>query len=329
MPTLQSPYKAPSWCPGGNLQTVIPARFSKKPTLTYHREILSTPDGDIVAWDWMMPAADALHAKTPVLVHFHGLEGSSQSHYALALMAECKKRGWIGVVPHYRTCGDVLNIKPRAYHAGDTVDCLWVLRTIKSRYPDAPMYVTGVSLGGNQMSKCLGELGAEAIGLVEAAVSICAPIDLLACSIKIGRGVNVLYERMFLDTLKKKYVQKCRQFPDLFDIKRVEHIKTMYDFDEIFTSKVHHYASAYDYWTACSCKAYLKEVRVPLLFMNAQNDPFIPASVLPVEKDVSASVSIEISTDGGHVGFPTGKFPGVLAYIPWRVMKYLDEVCGL
>lgn len=320
MPISESDYRAPSWCPGGHLQTVIPARVTARPKVKYRREIVRTPDDDIVAWDWSTP--EPADPKAPVLVHFHGLEGASDSHYAEALMHECARLGWRGVVAHFRSCGGLKNLKPRAYFAGDTEDNAWTLRTVKSRFPEAKLYAVGVSLGGNQVSKCLGELGREAVGLVEGAVSICAPIDLVAGSERIGKGVNTLYADMFLKTLKRKLEDKAVEYPDLFDLEAVRRCRTLYDFDEIYTAPVHGFKSAMDYWQKCSAKQFLPRVRVPLLLLNAKNDPFLPAWVLPTAAEMSASVLGEFPDEGGHVGFPEGKFAGDLMYLPRRVMKF-------
>ncbi|WP_295478360.1 YheT family hydrolase [Sutterella sp.] len=321
MPLFRSEYHAPSWCPGGHLQTVIPARITPRPHVAYRREIVDTPDGDIVAWDWATP--EPADPSAPVLVHFHGLEGGSDSHYAEALMSECARRGWRGVVAHFRTCGGVMNLKPRAYFAGDTADNAWVLRTVHGRFPAAKLYAVGVSLGGNQLVKCLGDLGREAEGLVEAAVSICAPIDLVAGSERINKGVNTLYADMFLKTLREKLILKAKQYPDMFDIEAVKRCRSLYDFDDIYTAPVHGFKSAMDYWQKCSAKQYLPNVRVPLLLLNAKNDPFLPAWVLPTAAEMSSSVIGEFPEEGGHVGFPEGgRFSGDLWYLPRRVMRF-------
>ncbi len=322
MPISKSDYRAPSWCPGGHLQTVIPARLSAKPEVRYRREIVETPDGDIVAWDWAAP--EPADPKAHVFVLFHGLEGGSSSHYALAFMSECVRKGWRGVVAHYRDCGGLTNIKPRAYFAGDTQDSSWVLKTIRARFPDAPVYAVGVSLGGNQVAKMLGDFGGGAKEFVTAAAAVCAPIDLVAGSERISKGVNILYANMFLDTLIEKLREKARRFPDLIDLSDVERIKTMYDFDDFYTAKMHGYRSAMSYWQACSAKPVLKDVRVPLLLLNARNDPFLPAWALPSESEISSDVLSEFPDEGGHVGFPEGSCPGRLGYLPRRVMRFLD-----
>ena len=154
MPIVVSDYKAPSWCPGGHLQTVLPAKLMPRPKVSYRREKVEMPDGDFMLWDWVEPEVKDVTA--PILVHFHGLEGSSRSHYAEALMASCVERGWRGVVAHFRSCGGEMNRLPRAYFAGDSADCEWVLKTVHRRYPTADLRAVGVSLGANQLAKFLG-----------------------------------------------------------------------------------------------------------------------------------------------------------------------------
>ena len=95
---MDSRYRAPWWLPGGNAQTIWPALFSKRfdgavPRFT--RERLTTPDQDFVDIDWL--AADA-PAHAPLLVLFHGLEGSSGSHYAQAFAHWARDLGWLYVV---------------------------------------------------------------------------------------------------------------------------------------------------------------------------------------------------------------------------------------
>ncbi len=321
MPVLQSDYRAPRWLPGAHLQTIVPARFFPRPEVHYRRELIDMPDGDFLIFDWVEPEPMPLTA--PVLVHFHGLEGSSTSHYAEALMHECTERGWRGVVAHFRGCGGLPNRLPRAYFAGDSDDCDWVLRTIHERYLTAPIYAVGVSLGGNYISKYLGERGKDA-GFLAAAVSVGAPVDLVAGSEIMSRGANKLYEEMFLATLREKLMDKARRFPDLIDINAVRQCKTLYDFDTLYTAPVHHFASAMDYWTKCAAKPYLKGVEVPLLLLNAKNDPFLPVWALPTEADVSENVWLEQPDEGGHVGFPRGNPPGDLGYLPERVMRFFD-----
>ena len=79
-----TPYHPPAWLPGPHAQTVWPALAARRvagPRVGYRRERWDTPDGDFVDVDWLdAPASSG----APLLVLFHGLEGSSRSHYAEA-----------------------------------------------------------------------------------------------------------------------------------------------------------------------------------------------------------------------------------------------------
>ena len=319
MPVIASDYVAPRWLPGAHLQTVVPARLSPRPPVSYRREMIDTPDGDFMLFDWAEPEPEALTA--PVLVHFHGLEGDSHSHYAEALMYACAQRGWRGVVAHFRGCGGLPNRLPRAYFAGDSDDCEWMLTTVHQRYLNAPIYAAGVSLGGNFLAKYLGDRGEKARFLT-AAAAVGAPLDLVAGSEIVSRGANKLYAEMFLSTLKEKLMEKARRYPDLIDIEKVRRCHTLYDFDAIYTAPMHGFQSAMDYWMKCSAKPVLKNVRVPLLLLNARNDPFQPVWALPTEKDVSSCVYLEQPEEGGHIGFPRGNPPGDLGWLPERILRF-------
>ncbi len=323
MPIIRSDYVAPYWCPGGHLQTVVPARLIPQPSVNYRRERVELPDGDFLLWDWVMPSPTS--RKAPVLVHLHGLEGSSNSHYAKALMAACVDRGWRGVVCHFRGCGGELNRLARAYYAGDTAGNDWILKTIHARYPEAPLYFVGVSLGANNVAKYLGDMGSKA-SFVTAAAAIGAPVDLVAASERISKGVNIFYADMFLATLKPKVIEKAKRFPDAIDIRAIEACRTMYDFDNIYTAPLHGFRSAMEYWQKCSCKPVLHDVKVPLLLLNAKNDPFLPAWTLPTEDEMSSYVTGEFPEEGGHIGFPQGQIPGNISYLPQRIMRFFDTV---
>jgi hypothetical protein len=67
----------------------------------------------------------------------------------------------------------------------------------------------------------------------------------------------------------------------------------------------------------------MQQIAVPALVLNAQNDPFIPASSLPTEDKVSGQVTLWQPPEGGHVGFPKGSVPGHLKVMPQAVGQWL------
>ncbi len=260
----------------------------------------------------------------PLYVLFHGLEGSSRSHYAMAFMAAIRARGHTGVVMHFRGCSGESNRLPRAYHSGDSAEIDWLLRRLKHSRPIQMIFATGVSLGGNALMKWLGEAGAAAGELVSAACAVSAPLDLMAAGLNLQRGFNMLYTRRFLATLKKKSIAKLAAFPDLFDLAMMRGSRNLYQFDNVVTAPLHGYRDTDDYWTRASSKPLLKHIAVPTLIINALNDPFVPAESLPTSDEVSRCVRLEYPAAGGHAGFVSGPFPGRLDWLPRRLLHHFD-----
>lgn len=334
-------YRAPRWLAGsgpvaGNVQTIWPALYSRvhpdggAGPVPYLRERWDTPDGDFVDLDFFLaePAAKVAHrpVPAPLLVLFHGLEGSSQSHYSRAFALWAHSRGWDFVVPHFRGCSGELNRAPRTYFSGDHAEVDWILRRLALRRP-GPMLAVGVSLGGNMLLRWAQEAGGEASRTVRAVVAVSSPVDLTAVSESINRGFNKqVYTRMFLKSLKPKALAKLQQFPGLADAEAIRRSEDFLAYDNAFTAPIHGFADAHDYWARCSAKPHLKHMRdVPALVLNARNDPFIPASCLPTRGEVGPAVTLWQPHEGGHVGFPAGSFPGHVADLPQAVGNWLQQ----
>jgi predicted alpha/beta-fold hydrolase len=310
---------------GAHAQTVYPAVFGRTPKINYARERWDStphgkPDGDFVDVDRLAGAIDK-----PMLVVFHGLEGSSQSPYALNLMAEVQRRGWRGLVPHFRGCSGEINRLPRAYHSGDAPEIDWILRRAKTEAPHQPLYVAAISLGGNATLKWLGEQGSAALSVVEAVVAVSAPVDLAAAGDALERGFCKVYTKRFLDTMKKNSLSKLAHHPGIFNADIVKAATTLRDFDNEVTAPLHGYRDTDDYWLRASAKPGLIDVCVPTLMLNAKNDPFLPATALPTAAQVSSAVTLDFPHHGGHVGFSSGSFPGHGAWMPRRVFHFIDH----
>jgi predicted alpha/beta-fold hydrolase len=316
-------YTAPYWLPGGNLQTIWPALFSRRfegPAPDYERERWRTPDGDFVDIDFQSGPPGA-----PLLVLFHGLEGSSRSHYSQAFAATARALGWSFAVPHFRGCSGEINLAPRAYHSGDHAEVGWMLQRLRERHGRAFLAV-GVSLGGNALLRWAEESGDGAARTVQALAAISSPLDLMAGGRHIGEGFNrLVYTRMFLSTMKPKALAKLAQHPGLFDRDRLLAARTLYEFDNVFTAPVHGFRDTEDYWTRCSAKPHLHRIRVPALVLNARNDPFVPARSLPKPGEVGDFVTLWQPLDGGHVGFPHGSWPGHVLMLPSAVTRWLQS----
>ncbi|AEC20535.1 hypothetical protein PT7_1995 [Pusillimonas sp. T7-7] len=354
-----SPCPSPAWLPGGHLQTVYGVLMARYHRIAFARERVNTPDGDFLDFDWTGPGlfsdrlANGQSAQidqalqktaahrwlqdddwetlpttpgTPALILFHGLEGSSRSHYAQAIAQYFRARGWVVVIAHFRSCSGFPNRMARAYYSGDSADIEFMLATARQRLPHARWHAVGVSLGGNAMLKHLGEQG-DNISWLASSAAVSVPMDLLACGTQLSDTTigQRLYTRYFLKTMKAKISEKAKRFPGNIDVFRLSQCKTLREFDTLYTAPMHGYKNALDYWTRASSKPHLKSITAPTLILNARNDPFVPGPSLPGSHDCSSSVLLHQPADGGHAAFVTGPFPGHIGWLPARLARFFDN----
>ncbi len=314
------PYRAPWWLPGAHLQTLYAYLFVPRPRVPYRRERWELDDGDFLDLDWIDGPEHA-----PLVVLFHGLEGNSRGHYAVSLMHALRRRGWRGVVAHFRGCSGEPNRLPRAYHSGDSAEIARVLQRLRGDAGAAPLFAVGVSLGANALLKWLGESGAEAHAWLDAAAAVSPPFDLMAAGRALDRGFNrQIYTRHFLRSLRRKALAMAAQHHLPVSTSLLEQATTLYAFDNLFTAPVHGFRDADDYWTHASCKPWLNSVVVPTLIVHARNDPFLPAEAIPPAESLNHAITLELCDEGGHAGFVSGPFPGRLQWLPQRILHFFD-----
>lgn len=308
MPYLETDYTAPIWLRGGHAQTIAP-KFLRVPAVSFRRELRRDSTGTThVAYDFI----DGDNAE-PLIVLFHGLEGSSRSHYAQAFARYAQRLGRRLVVPHFRGCGGVANTASRFYHSGDSEEIGFVLESL-AKENAAALHVVGFSLGGNALAKYLGEQGKDAVG--EAIAIISAPLDLIEADKALNRRpTKTIYTPYFLRSL----LPKARAF---YPEKDWDNCRSLTDFDNRFTAPLYGFADAYDYYRQSSGKQYLQHIQKPTLILNAENDPFLPAKALPRAHEASSHVFLMQPHDGGHVGFPDFSRPDPLSWLPETVLSF-------
>jgi predicted alpha/beta-fold hydrolase len=334
---LEMNYSAPVWLPGGHLQTIWSALWARRylgPRPEFRRERWNTPDQDFIDVDFLNDGATVVsevkeqRPDRPLLVLFHGLEGSSRSQYAQAFAGFARSHNWAYAVPHFRGCSGELNLAPRAYHSGDYQEYDWILKRFRRRH-QGPVIAVGISMGGNALLRWAQESGEAAASTVQSVAAICSPIDLAAGGWAIGRGFNrQVYNRMFLGTMKPKALLKLKQFPGLFDAVAMRKASDLYEFDNIFTAPLHGFKSTEDYWARASAKPHLDRIKIPALVVNARNDPFVPAWSLPHKNEVGPCVTLWQPAGGGHVGFPRGHWPGHVRTMPEAVGQWFKRQVG-
>jgi len=310
-----------------HLQTLFPAVFRKQPRPEIEVECFELADGDFVDCFWHhKPHKDS---QIPIVVLFHGLEGSFDSPYIQGMMHALNKNGFSSVLMHFRGCSGRLNRLPRSYHSGDTADAKLWLESLSQRYPANPLFTVGFSLGGNMLLKLLGEWGQ--LSPIRAAVSVSAPLQLDVCADQMNRGFSRLYQYILMRELKHSLLKKYQRdkIGSLIGLseKEVKQLKSFWAFDDVYTGPIHGFKSATDYYQKSSAKQYLKDIVTKTLLIHALDDPFMTQEVVPDKEDVSAQVQIELLTYGGHLGFISGSLLKPEYWLEKRIIKYLKSFC--
>ncbi len=302
-------YSPAWWLPGAHAQTLWGKLFRRDPLQPTVVERWDTPDTDFLDIHRLRASSTSPSARLVVL---HGLEGTIRSYYAQALLSEAGSRGWAADMLIFRSCGNELNRTRRFYHSGETTDLAFVIDRLLNEFPEQPLVLAGVSLGGNVLLKYLGERGTELPPQVRAAAAVSVPFDLGRSSRYIDRGFSRIYQRHFLRSLRRKAIGKLERFPDLVPPERLASIRTMYDFDNIMTAPIHGFRDADDYYSRSSSLGWIGRISIPTLLLSAVDDPFLPPAVLDeVRSEAKRNPALELDfpRHGGHAGFISGRNP--------------------
>lgn len=280
----------------GHLNTVFTTLFRQTYDVPYQRERIPTLDNDFLDVDRLRNG----HQRVAVLCH--GLEGSAHAKYILALAHHLFQNGWDVAAMNYRTCSGEMNRQIRVYHSGATDDLETVVQHVEKDYDE--MAILGFSLGGNLSLVYGGQKGEWILDKIRSIAVFSVPTHLSSCSQKIKHYSNFIYEFRFLHSLRKKVKLKAEQFPDIYTDEKLERVKTLYDFDDVFTGPIGGFKDAEDYYTQCSSAQFIPDIRVPTLLVNALDDPFLSDLCYPHE-EVNQNEFVQMMTPkyGGHVGF--------------------------
>ena len=289
-----------------HLQTLLPRFLRRKPLFTPLTQRIETPDGDFLDLAWTAPVADC-QPKQPVMILFHGLEGSFHSPYANGLLHAAKQQGWLAVMMHFRGCSGEMNRMPRSYHSGETSDARFFIQWLRQQLPTQPFVAVGVSLGGNMLVNYLAESGEHSE--LSAAQVISPPLDLAACSERIQQGFSKIYQQYLLGSMKRNLSRKIAALPDDMPVSNevAGQLQTLWQFDEHVTAPLHGFKDAADYYQRCSGLPRLADVTVPLRVIHAKDDPFMTEAVIPTEP-LPPHIQYDLCQYGGHVGFVTGSW---------------------
>lgn len=290
-------YRPPLLHRNAHFSTIIPNRLRPVAFTGFVRQRIETEDDDFFLVDFHYQGANS------VAILAHGLEGSSQSTYMLGMARHLNALGMDIAAMNHRSCGGNPNQLASSYHSGKTDDLHLLVSRLSQRYEH--VYMIGFSLGGSMVLKLAGEWGSDAPRSVRAVIGVSVPCDLAGSAKRLQHWQNRIYLTRFLRQLKRKALQKAKQFPEaMLDEPAIRSASSFQAFDDAYTAPIHGFGTAERYYAECSSKRFLASIEVPTLIINAENDSFLSRECFPRE-EVAKNPYVEMltPTHGGHVGF--------------------------
>ena len=295
------------------METLIPYYRNGKISPPYLRERLELADGDFLDLDWMD------HSSRNLMIVSHGFEGNSRDHFIAELANQHLSADLL--VWHYRSCSGELNRLPRFYHHGDIEDLHAVVKHAKERDYDN-VFLIGFSMGGNLVINYLGDKRSS--GMVSGGVVFSTPMDLKAASIKMRTGLNRWIEKSFVKKWKRKIERKAAMFPQQFDTAGLSEISTLEQLMERYVLPQTVFSDIASFYQKWSSGQYIASVNVPLLIVNAKNDPLLSENCYPCKQcEDHPMVFLEIPRYGGHTGF--SRKVKEESWFVWRIKSFIAE----
>ncbi|WP_298533614.1 alpha/beta fold hydrolase [uncultured Algibacter sp.] len=317
MPIVKSAYKPPFYFKNGFISTVY-AGLVRRVHLNQERERITLPDGDFMDLDWSYSEKKT----NKLIVLLHGLEGNGQRPYMTGPAKLFNKNGVDAVCVNFRGCSGEDNLKFKSYHSGATEDLEAVIEYAITVKGYSEIYLKGISLGANMILKYLGEKR-KVPNEIKVAVTVSVPCYLLGSAKALLTFKNRLYHDRFLKPLLARISVKQKKFPDQLSQQELDSIRTLLDFDDVYTAKAHGFEDALDYYAKCSSLQFLPNIKVPTLIINALNDSFLSAECYPVkEAKNNAMLFLEMPEHGGHSGLIDKKN---VYYNERRALEFVKE----
>ncbi|KAM9704202.1 phospholipase ABHD3-like isoform 2-T2 [Menidia menidia] len=328
-PVVAERFSPTPWCWGGRLQTLVCAVLKSKPHVTYRNELIRTVDGGQISLDWADNQASGAYPESstrPTVLILPGLTGNSQQSYVLHAVSQATRHGYRCVVFNNRGFGGEELLTPITYCAANTSDLERVVQHVKGLYPHAPVLGAGVSLGGMILLNYLARKRTES-GLV-AGITISVAWDALKSASSMEEPLNWLLFNKYLTLGLCRAVSRHRKVLEkVVDVDHVVKAQTIREFDERFTSLLFGYESCRDYYLDASPDKKLPNTAVPILCLNAADDPFSPQDAFPVSiVQALPNVALLLTAHGGHIAFLQGLFPRGESYMERLFGQFVQAV---
>lgn len=326
-PTLP-PFLPPWWLRSGHLQTLAGAVFGSpgSPPPTQQRRV-ALDDGDQLVVHDSQP--DNWSPSQGAVLLLHGLSGHAGSPLVVRLAERLVAEGRRVFRLDLRCCGAGRSLALRPYHAGCSNDLAAVIQSITdwttTAAQTAPLLLFGVSLSGNIVLKYLGEEPARVPRSLAGAMVVNPPLDLARSIATLKKPLNWGYDRYFVRALRRHLREHLAEHPTAPRPAHGFSPRSLWAFDDGYTSVVSGFRDAPDYYARCSAAQFLHKIAVPTWLLSAHNDPIVPWKMLEEQRSrLPTHVHLQGIPGGGHVGYVSRNVTGRGLDSCWLDQRVVD-----
>ncbi|MFH5806508.1 YheT family hydrolase [Alienimonas sp. DA493] len=261
--------------------------------------------GDRLAADLFLPEVE--RPGRPLVVLLHGLGGDAESAYVRACLSDLLGAGLRVVALNFRGAGRSHETCSEYLHPGRTGDVRALLEYLEDETErdlfESGAILVGFSLGGSILLKALATTDPEILHGVRAAVTVSAPLDLAACSRRLGRVRNHVYEAYLLKRMRDQ-IHLSPGGVSEEELAAVDSAGSVWEFDATFTAPRRGFDAVEDYYHEDSAGHRLGKIKVPTLLIVADDDPFVPLETYEqFDWDACPHLVRKRTATGGHTGF--------------------------
>ncbi|ELK18257.1 Abhydrolase domain-containing protein 2 [Pteropus alecto] len=334
------------WGKSGHIQTALYGKMGRvrSPHPYGHRKFITMSDGATSTFDLFEPLAEHCIGGDITMAICPGIANHSEKQYIRTFVDYAQKNGYrCAVLNHLGALPNIELTSPRMFTYGCTWEFGAMVNYIKKTYPLTQLVVVGFSLGGNIVCKYLGETQANQEKVL-CCVSVCQGYSALRVQETFMQWDQCrrFYNFLMADNMKKiilshrqalfgDHVRKPQSLEDS-DLSRLYTATSLMQIDDNVMRKFHGYNSLKEYYEEESCMRYLHRIYVPLMLVNAADDPLVHESLLTIPKSLSEkreNVMFVLPLHGGHLGFFEGSvlFPEPLTWMDKLVVEYANAIC--
>ena len=298
MSSLKKYYKPNPWLFNNHLQTIFGLKFRGRSSYKPIREDVFFKDGGQATIEYFVDEKN-LTEESPIIYLEHTMGGGSRESCTNFMAILLMKKKYRVVVCTCRGCNGSKVTSRRLYNGAQTDDIKTIIDHVNSKYPKAKnKFLIGFSLGS--MVAC--QYGVDFDDL-DGIICISHTIHAYRGTIPLETGIK---RKLYYETMMNHLIKTALKssFYSEEEKKMIKKTRIFKEFDDIVTSKNMGLNNAFEYYDLLELNPKIAKIRIPMLFIFGEDDPFSSPEWIPVDEiKKSKYVAFVTTKEGGHVGF--------------------------